>query len=331
MPVSNIQFVRDQATLATLAARISAVPVFALDIETINWWDRARERIALVQLAYRDDDKAGDPRVVVIDALAGIDLEPLRRPLELSASLKAIHNASYDAVRLSRHLHIRTSPIHDTMLAARRSGERKCSLQAQVETHLGLHLDKTDQRSDWSLRPLGAKQLQYAALDAACTLLLYELQLARGLRGDYELRDPVTAQQVKLPLTRPVIAAPDRIPVPVAAELAELEAVPEAMIDTTTGLGRTALALLGIVSELNGRYSPEQLAASVGSERVGMAGWIIDRMIGGETDVDEGSARLAIASLCERQLVGLSLTRRLEATPSGTATWQRIKPSAGNT
>ncbi len=329
MPVSNIQFVRDQAALAKMLSRMRSVPVFALDIETINWWDRARERIALVQLAYRDDD-LGDPQVVVIDALAGIDLEPLRRPLELSASLKAIHNASYDAVRLSRHLNIRTSPIHDTMLAARRSGERKCSLQAQVETHLGLQLDKSDQRSDWSLRPLGAKQLQYAALDAACTLLLYEQQLARGLRGDYELRDPVNAQQASLPLSQPVTAAPDRIPAPASAELSEPEAIPEAAIDTRTGLSRTALALLGIVSELNGRYSPEQLAASVGSERVGLAGWIIDRMIGGETDIDEGSARLEIAALCERQLVGLSLTRRLEATRSGTATWQRIKQSASN-
>ena len=34
------------------------------------------------------------------------------------------------------------------------------------------------------------------------------------------------------------------------------------------GLSAPVLALLGIVSELCGRYSPERLAASVGSERV---------------------------------------------------------------
>jgi len=164
-----VEIINDQSALAAIVERLNTASVIALDIETANWWDRESERVSLVQLAFREN---GEMRVAVIDALAGFDPEMLRQPLELSLQTKAIHNASFDAVKLARHFSISTSPIHDTMLAARRSGERRCSLQAQVETHLGFQLDKSEQRGDWSRRPLSAEQLKYAALDAACTLLL---------------------------------------------------------------------------------------------------------------------------------------------------------------
>ncbi len=316
MSSHHIELISDQPSLEALLARLGSAPALALDIETINWWDREHERIALVQLAWRAPRQPeGEPQVAVIDALAAIDLEPLRAPLELSARPKAIHNASYDAVRLSRHLKIRTSPIHDTMLAARRSGERKCSLQAQVETHLGVRLDKAEQRSDWSRRPLGAEQLQYAAQDASCTLRLYEQQVARGLCGDYELRAPLTSRQESLPLDSAIRLVP-QTPEPVAVAGTAIEA----------GLSGLALALLGIVTELNGRYSPEHLAVSVGSERVGLAGWIVDRVLGAEADPDEASTRMEIAALCESRLLRLGLTRRLEATPAGSRLWQQHKP-----
>jgi hypothetical protein len=302
-----VEFINAPAQLAAFADRATRATALALDIETTNWWDRAAERVALVQLAFREADQT---RVVIIDALAGLEFEPLRRPLELSLSTKAIHNASYDAVRLSRHYRICTSPIHDTMLAARRSGEKKCSLKAQVELHLGLQLDKTEQRGDWSRRPLSAEQLQYAALDVACTLLLYEQQAARGLRGDYELRERVAERQGTL----------------------RWDEVPESNSDTANALvlpaslevelQQAGLALLGVVSELGGRYSPEQLAVSVGSERIGLAGWIIDRVLGAEADIDEANAKTAIAELCEQRLVRLSATRRLEATMQGLQVWQ---------
>ncbi len=305
-----VEFINEPTQLATLADRAAQATALALDIETTNWWDRAAERVALVQLAFREADKT---RVVIIDALAGLELEPLRRPLELSLSTKAIHNASYDAVRLSRHYRICTSPIHDTMLAARRSGEKKCSLKAQVETHLGLQLDKTEQRGDWSRRPLSAEQLHYAALDVACTLLLYEQQAARGLRGDYELRERVAERQK--------ILLWDETP-EFNSETETALALPAPL---EVDLQKAGLALLGVVSELGGRYSPEQLAISVGSERIGLAGWIIDRVLGTEADIDEANAKAAIAELCEQRLLRLSATRRLEATTQGLQIWQEHK------
>lgn len=303
----TVEFINQQHQLAAFAERAGHVGSMALDIETTNWWDRAAEKVALVQLAWRDANQ--QPRVAIIDTLAGLDLEPLRRPLELSIAIKAIHNASFDAGRMMRHYQIATSPIHDTMLAARRSGEKGCSLKAQAAAHLGLDLDKTEQRGDWSRRPLSREQLHYASLDAACTLLLYEQQRERGLRGDYALREsPLKTAQASL---WPTLDAAAVAPVTNSAPL----------LPTELELEQTKLALLGIITELSGRYSPDHLAVSVGSERVGLAGWIIDRTLGLGADIDETSAKQAIAELCERQFVNLSLTRRLEATPLGAQLW----------
>lgn len=314
----TVEFIHTQSQLEELAIRAAQARTLALDIETINWWDRAAEKVALVQLAFREDSHL---RVAIIDTLANLELEPLRHPLELSISTKAIHNASFDATRMLRHYHITTSPIHDTMLAARRSGDKKCSLKAQVETHLGMALDKTEQRGDWGRRPLSAEQLHYASLDAACTLLLYEQQLERGLRGDYELRERAALRQALLPLAdSPLLECPEQTFI---GELPGLWEPPLAL-----DLETASLALLGIIAELGGRYSPEHLAASVGNDRVGLAGWIIDRALGAEADLDEASAKQVIGALCERRLVRLSFTRRLEATLQGVQLWQTHKLEA---
>lgn len=310
----NISLVGGRPGLDSLAARLESVPALALDIETVNWWDRQVERVALVQLAFREGQRV---RVAVVDALAGLDLWALRPPLESGAVTKAIHNAAYDATRLSRHFGIHASPVHDTMLAARRSGERRYSLQAQAEARLGVRLDKGEQRGDWGRRPLTPKQLRYAALDAACTLLLYEDQVARGLSAGYQPREAAPSRQTSLPLIDATVTTPDPGEEPEVTGVA----VP------AEGLSAPALALLGVVTELAGRYSPDRLAASAGGDRVGLAGWIIDRAIGPDADIDEDTARLEIAGLCERRLARLDTERRLEATESGALLWQRLKPS----
>jgi hypothetical protein len=313
----RITFINDQARLQTFSESLGSVAVLALDIETINWWSPQTEQVALIQIAYHVGDKV---RVAIIDALAPLDPTILRRPLELKTATKVMHNAAFDAVRLSRHYKISAAPIHDTLLAARRSGERRYSLKAQVEKHLHLSLDKRAQQSDWSLRPLHPKQLSYAALDAVATLLLYEHQLSRGLKGDYRLRAEIGDAQVALPLGDSLSHA-DRV-----EERIPTTQQPPAMTDLSNAdLSTASLALLGIIAELPSRYSPGQLSVSVGDDRVGLAGWIIDRLLGQDADLDEASAKLEIAGLCQRGLVSITPTRRLEANESGRGIWQRHK------
>ena len=313
-PDLTLKFVKDAAALRRLSETLIALPSFALDIETTDWWNRHRERIAIVQIAYRAEAQV---RVVIIDALAGFDLEPLRLPLEQTSALKIIHNAGFDATRLEKHYGFNIAPVFDTMRAARRSGERKYSLKAQAEIHLNLRLDKSAQTSDWSRRPLDVRQLHYAALDPYATLLLYEDQTARNITGAYRARSAIELAQTLLPLdespTAPVESPAARI-LPVFQETLSPPALAE-----------EAGALLGIITELPTRYSPGALAASVGVGRVGLAGWIIDQRLGAGSEPDEETVKSAIADLCERKLVRMTETRRLEATETGVQLWRTMK------
>jgi DNA polymerase III epsilon subunit-like protein len=307
----RIAFINDQQRLRALSERLRSVSALAVDIETINWWHPPTEQVALIQVAYRVNNEL---RVAVVDTLAQLDPTILRQPLELNTTTKVMHNAVFDAVRLARHFKINSTPIHDTLLAARRSGERRYSLKAQVEKHLNLPLDKREQQSDWSLRPLHPRQLDYAARDAVATLLLYEHQTNRGLNGEYRLRAAIADEQDALPLGDFLSDASDiEKHIPTEEQL-------------SAQLSDSSLALLGIITELPSRYYPEQLAVSVGDDRVGLAGWIIDRVLGKDADLDESSVKIQIAGLCQSGLVRISPTRRLEANESGKIVWQKHKP-----
>lgn len=311
----TLKFIKDSGGLQRLSETLISLPAFALDIETADWWNRRRERIALIQIAFRNE---GRIRVVVIDTLADLDIEPLRRSLEQSSVIKIIHNAGFDAVRFDNHYNFSVAPVFDTMIAARRGGERQYSLKAQAEIHLKLRLDKTARDSDWSRRPLGIRQLHYAALDPYATLLLYENQTGRGLNGDYRLRSRIESAQNLLPLENlsPTVE-PTAGAITAKAEIHNLK----------TELPEEAIAVLGIIAELPSRYSPDGLAASVGKERVGLAGWIIDRRLGAGAEPDEETVKLAISGLCENKLIRITNTRRLEATETGARLWQEAKAS----
>ena len=52
------------------------------------------------------------------------------------------------------------------------------TLAKVCERELGASLDKSQQTSDWSRRPLDSEQLQYAALDAEVLLTLHHRFIA---------------------------------------------------------------------------------------------------------------------------------------------------------
>ena len=311
-PDFTLELIKSNQKLGRVADALRAQSVFAVDIETTEWWNRQREQIALIQIAYREDQK---PKVAIIDALAGLTLNILRKPLEEKAILKIMHNAAFDAPRLAKAYEINASPVYDTMLAARKSGERKYSLKAQAAIHLGLNLDKSAQRSDWSRRPLDMRQLSYAALDAHATLLLYEHQVRRNLKYDYRLKKAVSSEQFSLPLGE---TREKEIMVPAPS-------APADEVSFATELKDLSAALLGIVAELPTRYSPDSLAVSLVSARTGLAGWIIDQRLGKDAELDEETVKIAIADLSERKLLHITDMRRLEATETGRLLWQDMK------
>lgn len=323
----TVELINNWKKLNNLIDRLTAVPVIALDIETVDWWNHRQERVALVQIAFRTGSRI---KVAVTDTLGEFDLEPLRSVLESEATTKIIHNAVFDARRLTAHYQFKVAPIFDTMVAARRNREPKYSLPAQARDHLNLRLDKSAQKSDWSRRPLDAKQIYYAASDAFAALLLYENQTERRLNGDFQLKQmlpPVESQQAILPLT-------DTLDAPIVPQNTNRRIGFEESVSKTSrsesesdesDLNQPVIALLGIITELAGRYHPDGLAVSVGAERIGIAGWIADRILGKDADLDEETAKLGIVELVERKLVVISEARRLAATAEGARIWEQMK------
>jgi hypothetical protein len=316
-PDFTLGFINEQSRLIKLCEALIQTTVFAIDIETVDWWNRHQERIALIQIAFRYKRQF---KVAVIDTLAGFDLKPLRMPLECPTVIKIIHNAGFDATRLARHYNFEVTRIHDTMLAARRSGEKKYSLQAQAAMHLNFTLNKSAQHSDWSRRPLDNRQLYYAALDSYSTLLLYENQKARNLKGEYQLKPVVDSSlQGVLPLDDSVLVEPLKPSFVSKEDESTIDGLPE------NGINAIASSILGIVTELPLRYSPGQLSVSLGADRVGMAGWIVDNHLGRDTELDEETVKIIIADLCERALLQITERRRLKATEQGSRIWQLLK------
>src|SRR5438067_5759571 len=121
----------------------------------------------------------------IVDPLAGIDLEPLRRALEPKEIV--LHGADYDLRMLRRGLNLVAHKIFDTTIAARLLGIREFSLVALVKRYFGLELPKGSQKANWAKRPLPARMAEYAVNDVR-----YLLPLAEKLEADlerYERRD----------------------------------------------------------------------------------------------------------------------------------------------
>src|SRR5262249_56352858 len=104
--------------------------------------------------------------------------------------------------------------------------------------------------------------------------------------GDYQLRARVekTQQSLSLVSDDPRVAAPD-------AGAPELTRLASELGD----LNSCAFALLGVIAELGGRYSPEHLVATICAERVGLAGWINDQPLRVGPGLDEGAPHRGIA------------------------------------
>lgn len=243
--------------------------VGALDLEIANWRVQSQEWISLVQVAYRE---AGEIHVVVLDGKDAQTPE-IVRPFLLDPNIRiAVHNAAYDVNKLQKHWGIHTQSAFCTMSAARRAGEKKYSLRVLAKKFLGIELDKSEQTSDFSQRPLTPEQITYAAKDAACTLLLWEYQQQSGWYSPYRAKLK-SESAAKMPAER----------------IAGFSFPAE-----TSKLGE---AMLEVIGSMPHKFSPERLVANITSERSGYLGWVLDRRVGTDVIPDEKEVLEALATL----------------------------------
>jgi ribonuclease D len=124
-------------------------------------------KLCLLQIATPDI-------VACIDPLALDDMSPLLDILYDERITKVMHSGRQD-MEIFFHLRGRLpAPVFDTQIAALLLGyPEQVGYANLVKAVLDVELDKLHTRADWSLRPLSAEQLQYAADDVIYLAEIY--------------------------------------------------------------------------------------------------------------------------------------------------------------
>lgn len=156
------QLVADPERLRALVDRLAPASELALDTEFV--WERTyRPLLAVVQVGARLP--SGELVVAAVDALA-LPLDPLLELLGDPSRGKLFHAGRLDLAILGRLLGRPLRPVFDTQRAAALVGfGGQIGYAALVEQLTGRRLEKGEQWSDWTRRPLRPEQLSYALDD----------------------------------------------------------------------------------------------------------------------------------------------------------------------
>lgn len=204
MDSSNYRLINGPAELAAAVAELSEHAAIGFDTETTAL-DPYRGRMRLVQFSA----PGGAAYIIDLDRFRGDDktldlvaLAPLRELLAAPRPVKVAHNSKFDAKWTKHQLKTELGGIFDTMLASQLvsagESEDRHSLAAVAARYLDETVDKSEQLSDWG-GELSARQLEYAARDAALMLPLRE-RLVELLRRD----DLVKVAQLEFECVVPV-------------------------------------------------------------------------------------------------------------------------------
>jgi ribonuclease D len=154
--------------LAEFCAALRSAPYIAVDTEFMRE-KTYYARLCLVQVAHGD-------LAAVIDPLAdGLDMSPLRDLLCDPKIVKVLHAATQDLEIFLDRIGQVPSPVFDTQIAASVCGLGEQPGYAKlVASLLNVQIDKASQVTDWSLRPLSPRQLEYALGDVTHLCVVYE-------------------------------------------------------------------------------------------------------------------------------------------------------------
>ena len=172
-------FVDDARGLDEMLEAIEGVSEIGVDTEADSFY-RYRERVCLIQVSHGERDWLVDP-------LAGLDLAGLGERFRDPGCTKIFHDAEFDVLILKRAFGFSFAGLFDTSIAAQAIGREEIGLAAVLAQEFGVRLDKAQQLSDWSKRPLTEKQVRYARLDTRFLSDLkrrFEVELERLGRRD---------------------------------------------------------------------------------------------------------------------------------------------------
>ncbi len=158
------QYLDTAESVDRFLAGLAGVRSIAVDTEGASF-HRYVDRIYLLQVSTEREE-------AVIDPLS------IGKPIRLGSLLEdptvevVLHDADYDLRLLHQDYGWHVTHLFDTRVAAQLLGIRAFGLAALLERYFGIRLDKKHQRADWSMRPLPADMLDYAAQDTRFLLAL---------------------------------------------------------------------------------------------------------------------------------------------------------------
>ena len=182
--------------LREFCKKIEKQPFIAVDTEFM------REKtyypiVCLIQIAAADTDLAA-----CIDPIADdLDLTPLLDVMKNENVLKVFHSGRQDLEIFYQLMDALPTPVFDTQIGAMVCGlGESISYHGIVQHFLGLDLDKSSRGTDWSVRPLLEKQIQYAMGDVIHLVRVYE-KIIDQLKEQNRLEWVSAAEGAKLAAT----------------------------------------------------------------------------------------------------------------------------------
>ena len=166
--------ITDSATLANLCTRLSHADFVCVDTEFMRE-NTFFPELCLIQIADSEEAAAIDPKA------PGLDMAPLLELLVANEDvLKVFHAGGQDLEIIYNLTGTTPHPLFDTQVAAMALGQgEQVGYSNLVEAWLGMSVDKGARFTDWSRRPLDARQIDYAIGDVTHLAEIFPRMLAR--------------------------------------------------------------------------------------------------------------------------------------------------------
>lgn len=175
--------ITDSATLANLCTRLAQSDFVCVDTEFMRentFWPE----LCLIQIADENEAAAIDPMA------AGLDMTPLLDLMVRNEDVLKVFHAGGQDLEIVYNLTGKTPyPLFDTQVAAMALGQgEQIGYSNLVDSYLGIVIDKGARFTDWSRRPLDARQIEYAIGDVTHLARIFPKMLAKLRktgRGDW--------------------------------------------------------------------------------------------------------------------------------------------------
>lgn len=152
-----VVFIQSNDDLVSAALAIGRSPIISLDTE----YDSFKRQYGFNMLLIQVFDLT---TVYIIDPLTVTDYKALWQVFENSKIEKVLYSGSEDIALLKQHgCQIRN--VFDVQVAATLSNHPARNLGDLLLAETGKTIDKSEQTSDWSVRPLSPAKIEYAAND----------------------------------------------------------------------------------------------------------------------------------------------------------------------